>query len=73
MSRYWSAWIVATMSRIPLVPAPFELLEQEVADAGAVERRAVERLVRDVDERPPARPEATAKGHPLWSRLGVAV
>ena len=50
----------------PLVPAPLELLEQEVADAGAVERRAVERLVRDVEERPPARPEPTAEGHALW-------
>ena len=47
------------------VAAALELLEQEVADAGAVERRPVERLVGDVDEPAPLRAEAAAEGDAL--------
>ena len=47
------------------VAAAFELLEQEVADAGAVEGGAVERLVGDVDEAAPLGAEAAAEGDAL--------
>ena len=47
------------------VAAALELLEQEVAHAGAVERRAVERLVRDVEQPAALRPEAAAQRHAL--------
>ena len=47
------------------VAAALELLEQEVADAGSVERRAVERLVGDVDEPAPLGAEAAAEGDAL--------
>ena len=43
------------------VAAAVELLEQEVADAGAVERRAVERLVGDVEQLPSLGAEAAAQ------------
>ena len=49
------------MSRMCDVAAALELLEQEVADAGAVERRAVERLVGDVEQPPALRAEAAAQ------------
>ena len=43
------------------VAVALELLEQEVADGRAVEDRAVERLVGDVDHAPPVRAEAAAQ------------
>ena len=43
------------------VAVALELLEQEVADGGAVEDRAVERLVGDVDHAPSLRAEAAAQ------------
>src|SRR5204862_3190828 len=42
----------------PTLATPLELLAQEVGGAGALERRAVERLVGGVDEPPPLRAEA---------------
>ena len=39
----------------PRVAAALELLEQEVGDAGALDRAAVERLVGDVEEAPALR------------------
>ena len=47
------------------VAAALELLEQEVAHAGAVERRAVERLVGDVEQPAALSPEAPAQRHAL--------
>ena len=47
----------------PLVAAALELLEQEIPDRGAVDDRAVERLVRDVEQPPPVGPEAAAQRH----------
>ena len=43
------------------VAVALELLEQEVADGGAVDDRAVERLVGDVEQPPPVGAEAAAQ------------
>ena len=59
--RYWSAWIVATMSRMCCVAVALELLEQEVADRRAVDDRAVERLVGDVEQPAAVGAEAPAQ------------
>ena len=60
---------------VPHVPRPVavELLEQEVADGGAVENRAVERLVGDVDERAGRRCGSGGAASRRAGRAGVAV
>ena len=72
ISRYWSAWIVATMSRMCASRSALELLEQEVADRGAVDDRAVERLVGDVESRRPSVRNRRRSVTPCGS-CGVAV
>lgn len=49
----------------PRVPRAVELLEQEVTDRGTVERCAVERLVRDVEQPAAVGAEAAAEGDAL--------
>ena len=55
------------------VAAAVELLEEEVADAGAVERRAVERLVGDVEQLAALRAEAAAQRDALRILRGGGV
>ena len=61
--RYWSVWIVATMSRMCSLAATLELLEQEVPDRCAVDDRAVQRLVGDPDHTPAFRAKPAAQRH----------